>query len=181
MGILVEYQFGNKFRVAYADGDDEWGVFQDEFTAFDLVDGGRRRVEWFDLSSRDLKAAGTNQEANPPTESAQGMARQRRGSNEERGGQLPDDASQRLPSSRASQKKPQKQGAFTSAFILSSGLDPVEPSSAPDTSVDVRRSRQQSKKLVKKKPASKRNRESSGPHGSDLDRVLKFVCRDWWS
>lgn len=60
MGILVGYASGNRFRVVYADGDDEWGVFKNGFKNLDLEDGGQRRLQWFDFRIDELKAIGND-------------------------------------------------------------------------------------------------------------------------
>lgn len=69
LGVISEYAKGNRFRLVYMDGDDEWGVFlqEQDFKVFQLEDGGSRLIHWFDLNFKDLRAAGEDSKNNKKT------------------------------------------------------------------------------------------------------------------
>ena len=94
------------------DGDDEWGSFVKEFTAFDLEDGGQRKIAWFDLRRDGLKAAGKE----PTTRHRKGPSREKPSvASEDR--EIKETTSSMLDDIFHNVLKPQKsKDAFISAF-----------------------------------------------------------------
>eukprot|EP00210_Caulerpa_lentillifera_P006970 g6665.t1 len=133
LGIISEYAKGNRFKIVYMDGDDEWGVFSTEqdFKVFRLEDGGDRLIQWFDLNIKELRAAGedikikksTTLKHHTPTPVKKPSTRVQE--------------SKDKPSSEMQNKKKNKKaifsGAFTSAFLESSK---IEDNNTPLSDVD---------------------------------------------
>ena len=162
LGIIVNYQKGQKFQIKYMDGDDEWGTFVKEFTAFDLEDGGQRKIAWFDLRRDGLKAAGKEP-----------SARQRRGPSREKPTVASEDreikeaTSSMLDDIIHNVLKPQKpKDAFISAFRQEFK---TEHNGTPEQP-----KRAEPKELARKKPVRKTGPKRALELTSDLMAV--FVC-----